>query len=72
MVVPNANNPLSCPDPQCKSRMKITRTKKRVFSRSATTAVPLTHDGPSKEDRTNGNAIETLAESNKRSNTSYY
>lgn len=52
--------------------MKITRTKKRVFSHSAVTAVPLAHGGPSKEDKINGNALESLVENNKWSNTAHY
>ena len=65
----NANNPLSCPDPHCKSRMKIIRTKKRVFSHSAVTAVPLS---PKEEqDRTHDNAIESLVKNSKRSNTAH-
>ncbi|WP_227268808.1 TIGR04076 family protein [Roseobacter weihaiensis] len=32
---------IACPDPNCPSRLKITRTKLRCFERSETTAVPL-------------------------------
>ena len=32
---------VACPDPHCSTRLKITRTKKRIFKHSATTAVPL-------------------------------
>jgi hypothetical protein len=32
---------IACPDPHCTSRLKITRTGKRIFSHAATTAVPL-------------------------------
>ena len=32
---------VACPDPNCASRFKITRTAKRTFKHSATTAVPL-------------------------------
>jgi hypothetical protein len=63
--------PHSCPDPHCKSRMKITRTQKRVFSHSAVTAVPLEQGGPSKEeqDRTRDDVLESLVRNSKRSNT---
>ncbi|RDB28100.1 hypothetical protein Hypma_001486 [Hypsizygus marmoreus] len=32
---------IACPDPNCKSRLKITRTGLRTFSHSEVTAVPL-------------------------------
>jgi uncharacterized repeat protein (TIGR04076 family) len=32
---------IACPDPNCASRFKITRTGKRRFSHAETTAVPL-------------------------------
>jgi uncharacterized repeat protein (TIGR04076 family) len=32
---------IACPDPNCPSRLKITRTKLRKFKHSDTTAVPL-------------------------------
>jgi uncharacterized repeat protein (TIGR04076 family) len=32
---------IACPDPHCKSRMRISRTGLRRFSHAATTAVPL-------------------------------
>jgi uncharacterized repeat protein (TIGR04076 family) len=32
---------LACPDPNCPSRFRITRTGKRIFHHSDTTAVPL-------------------------------
>jgi len=33
---------VACPDPNCPSRLRITRTGKRSFSHAETTAVPLT------------------------------
>lgn len=33
---------IACPDPNCPSRLRITRTGKRRFSHADTTAVPLT------------------------------
>ncbi len=33
---------IACPDPNCPSRLKITRTKLRRFDHGDTTAVPLT------------------------------
>jgi len=33
---------IACPDPNCPSRLRITRLGKRVFNHSETTAVPLT------------------------------
>lgn len=64
-AVLNTENPLSCPDPHCKSRMKITRTGKRVFSHGAVTAVPLnskegrdrTHDDPIESSVKTANAV---------------
>jgi uncharacterized repeat protein (TIGR04076 family) len=35
---------VACPDPNCSSRFRITRTGKRRFSHAATTAVPLQDD----------------------------
>lgn len=35
---------IACPDPHCPSRLKITRTKLRIFNHSETTAVPLGED----------------------------
>ncbi len=35
---------ISCPDPNCPSRLRITRTRKRRFRHSETTAVPLTRE----------------------------
>jgi uncharacterized repeat protein (TIGR04076 family) len=32
---------IACPDPNCPSRLRITRTGKRVFRHAETTAVPL-------------------------------
>ena len=32
---------VACPDPNCSTRLRITRTAKRRFQHSATTAVPL-------------------------------
>lgn len=32
----------ACPDPNCPTRLRITRIGKRTFSHAATTAVPLT------------------------------
>lgn len=32
---------VACPDPNCPSRLRITRTGRRRFSHAATTAVPL-------------------------------
>ncbi len=32
---------IACPDPNCPSRLKITRLQSRTFSHSMTTAVPL-------------------------------
>ena len=36
---------VACPDPNCSTRFKITRTGKRKFQHSATTAVPLKKKG---------------------------
>jgi uncharacterized repeat protein (TIGR04076 family) len=36
---------VACPDPNCSTRFKITRTGKRKFQHSATTAVPLKQKG---------------------------
>ena len=35
---------VACPDPNCPSRLKITRIGKRGFSHAETTAVPLPKD----------------------------
>lgn len=35
---------IACPDPNCESRLRITRLKRRRFSHAATTAVPLPED----------------------------
>jgi uncharacterized repeat protein (TIGR04076 family) len=35
---------IACPDPNCPSRLRITRTGKRPFSHKATTATPLSRD----------------------------
>jgi len=35
---------IACPDPNCSTRMRITRLGKRRFSHAQTTAVPLRHD----------------------------
>jgi uncharacterized repeat protein (TIGR04076 family) len=37
---------IACPDPNCPSRLRITRLGKRVFRRSETTAVPLAAEAP--------------------------
>ncbi len=37
---------VACPDPNCPTRFRITRTGVRRFRRSETTAVPLPSDGP--------------------------
>lgn len=37
---------IACPDPNCGSRLRITRTGLRRFSHAATTAVPLPRDLP--------------------------
>ena len=62
---------LSCPDPHCKSRMKITRIKKRVFSHSTVTAVPLPPDSSSGEeqDEAHDNPIGSIVENSERGNT---
>jgi uncharacterized repeat protein (TIGR04076 family) len=36
---------VACPDPNCPSRLRITRMGKRVFRHADTTAVPLPGDG---------------------------
>lgn len=36
-----SDSEIACPDPNCPSRLRITRLGKRRFSHSATTAVPL-------------------------------
>ncbi len=41
---------IACPDPNCGSRLRITRTGLRRFSHAATTAVPLPDAG--RDDRT--------------------
>jgi uncharacterized repeat protein (TIGR04076 family) len=35
---------IACPDPNCSSRLRITRLARRRFSHAQTTAVPLGHD----------------------------
>ena len=35
---------IACPDPNCATRLRITRTGRRWFSHAATTAVPLPKD----------------------------
>ena len=35
---------IACPDPNCSTRLRITRLGKRRFSHAETTAVPLAHD----------------------------
>ena len=35
---------IACPDPNCSTRLRITRLGTRRFSHAKTTAVPLTHD----------------------------
>jgi uncharacterized repeat protein (TIGR04076 family) len=35
---------IACPDPNCTTRLRITRLGKRRFSHAETTAVPLHHD----------------------------
>ena len=35
---------IACPDPNCSTRLRITRTGLRRFSHAATTAVPLTDE----------------------------
>ncbi len=37
---------IACPDPNCPSRMRITRLGKRKFSHAETTAVPLSKGRP--------------------------
>jgi uncharacterized repeat protein (TIGR04076 family) len=41
---------IACPDPNCPSRLRITRTGKRRFSHAATTAVPLATSEPASGD----------------------
>ncbi|KAJ7048590.1 hypothetical protein C8F01DRAFT_1189656 [Mycena amicta] len=36
---------VACPDPNCKSLLRITRTGKRTFNHGETTIVPLRKDG---------------------------
>jgi len=52
---------IACPDPHCKSRLKIIRTKKHVFSHSAVTVVPL--------NPTEADAIESFVKNSRRSDT---
>jgi uncharacterized repeat protein (TIGR04076 family) len=35
---------IACPDPNCSTRLRVTRTGRRRFSHAATTAVPLLKD----------------------------
>jgi uncharacterized repeat protein (TIGR04076 family) len=37
---------VACPDPNCPSRLRITRTGKRLFRHADTTAVPMPGDHP--------------------------
>jgi uncharacterized repeat protein (TIGR04076 family) len=37
---------VACPDPNCPTRFRITRTGKRTFRHGEVTAVPLTRDDP--------------------------
>jgi len=37
---------VACPDPNCPTRFRITRTGRRYFERSDVTAVPLPQQGP--------------------------
>ncbi|KAG6907109.1 hypothetical protein DXG01_010485 [Tephrocybe rancida] len=41
---------IACPDPHCKSRLKITRMGLRTFSHAAVTAVPLVAGGSAESD----------------------
>jgi len=41
---------IACPDPNCPSRLRITRTGKRRFHHAATTAVPLATPEPASGD----------------------
>lgn len=36
---------IACPDPNCSTRLRITRTGKRSFNHAVTTAVPLPKEG---------------------------
>jgi len=36
-----SDNEIACPDPHCRSRLKISRTGIRTFDRAETTVVPL-------------------------------
>ncbi|TFK21010.1 hypothetical protein FA15DRAFT_624582 [Coprinopsis marcescibilis] len=40
---------IACPDPNCKSRLRIIRTRVRTFRHSEVTAVPLDPKNPSKD-----------------------
>jgi uncharacterized repeat protein (TIGR04076 family) len=37
---------VACPDPNCPSRLRISRMAKRVFRHAEVTAVPLPNEGP--------------------------
>lgn len=41
----NTDAEVACPDPNCQTRFRITRTGRRRFSHADTTAVPLKNDG---------------------------
>ena len=43
----NSDAEVACPDPNCPTRFRITRTGRRYFKRSDVTAVPLPMQGPS-------------------------
>ncbi|KAF9651633.1 hypothetical protein BDM02DRAFT_614422 [Thelephora ganbajun] len=64
---------IACPDPHCKSRMRITRMQKRVFSHSTVTVVPLARGDPSKgeHDRAHDDAIEPFVKDSKCSDTTH-
>ncbi len=43
----STDSEVACPDPNCATRFRITRTGKRTFSHAETTAVPLAREGKS-------------------------
>jgi uncharacterized repeat protein (TIGR04076 family) len=43
----STDSEVACPDPNCATRFRITRTGKRTFSHQETTAVPLVREGES-------------------------
>ncbi|KAJ7660072.1 hypothetical protein B0H17DRAFT_1163117 [Mycena rosella] len=45
---------VACPDPHCKSLLRITRTEKRSFSHGAVTVVPLQAVGGKRKDKLHG------------------